>query len=205
MISTYSDYIRRYILRSKKESPPSPGEHHFVAAYLVPKLFEIAQKVPDYINPDGTKSIMGDVVYYQDEKHRLGLEVKLGVIRLTRREFNEWIVGGERSRWPEVFVGVGKLGVAISPWLEFRAAYIKSVVAKDKDWVPREIGAGYGPQKSVDELMPYLGENCCCWLAPQGQEQECEALFLAKLRGHVEAYLSCMDIPSAASDGSIGG
>ena len=35
---------------------------------------------------------MGDVVYYRDEEHHLGLEVKRGTIRLTSREFNEWIV-----------------------------------------------------------------------------------------------------------------
>ncbi|WP_143434317.1 hypothetical protein [Hydrogenophaga sp. H7] len=189
MVPTYSEYIQRYVVRHKKGVRPPPGEHHFVAAYLVPKLFEISRRVPDYINPDGTKSIIGDVVYYQDEEHHLGLEVKLGTIRLTKREFNEWIVGGERARWPEVFVGVGKSGIAISSWLEFRVAYIKSVVTKDNDWVPREIGTGYGPQKSVDELMPHLGEECRFKPAPQGQEQEYEARFLAVLRGHIEALI----------------
>ena len=92
MIPTYTDYINRYILKNGLGDNKSPGEHHFVAAYLVPKLFVINQLVPDYINPDGTKSITGDIVYFKNGSYRLGIEVKYGTIRLTKNEFNIWIV-----------------------------------------------------------------------------------------------------------------
>ena len=75
MILSYSEYIRLYIHRLNKSSPPAPGEHHFVSAYLVPKLYSINGKVPDYINPDGTKSILGYVVYYQDGQHHFGIHL----------------------------------------------------------------------------------------------------------------------------------
>ena len=52
MVPSYCDYIRDYVHSKGSSSLPTPGEHHFVSAYLVPKLFAINGKVPDYINPD---------------------------------------------------------------------------------------------------------------------------------------------------------
>ena len=63
----------------------------------MPKLYEINGIAPDYINPDGTKAIIIDVVYYRDEKHHFEIEVKLGTVRLTRREFNDWIVNEDQG------------------------------------------------------------------------------------------------------------
>ena len=88
MISTYTNYIDRYMINSGLNGATSPGEHHFVSAYLIPKLFAINGIVPDYINPDGTKKIIGDVVYFRDGAHHFGIEVKFQTIRLTKNEFN---------------------------------------------------------------------------------------------------------------------
>ena len=62
MIKGYCDYITRYIKDRKRTGFPTPGEHHFVSTYLVPKLFQLTAVIPDYVNPDGTKAILGDVV-----------------------------------------------------------------------------------------------------------------------------------------------
>ncbi len=40
---------------------PTPGEHHFCSIYLLNKF----NRLPDYINPDGTKCITGDIVFCQ--------------------------------------------------------------------------------------------------------------------------------------------
>ncbi|MBK9595448.1 MAG: hypothetical protein IPO57_08850 [Rhodocyclales bacterium] len=102
MLNTYSEYIDRYLSKSGLSKRPCPGEHHFVSAYLVPRLFKLNQRVPDYINPDGTKGIIGDIVYYKDHEHQFGIEAKLSTIRLTRGEFNEWVVTTDPSRWPHI-------------------------------------------------------------------------------------------------------
>lgn len=156
MLSSYSAYIDRYLCDREKGSPPIPGEHHFVSAYLVPKLFKINGKVPDYINPDGTKSILGDVVYYQNGIHHYGIEVKLGTIRLTKHEFNTWIVDHVPTKWPHLFVGVGNTGIVLATWSDFRKAYVAAVQAKDKEWSPKRIPSGYGPMKRIDVLLSHL-------------------------------------------------
>ena len=114
MITTYTDYINRFILNKGSNGVKSPGEHHFVAAYLVPKLFGINQLVPDYINPDGTKGIMGDIVYFKNGNHHLGIEVKFETICLTKNEFNSWIVNEDTSQHPEIFIGIGTSGIIVS-------------------------------------------------------------------------------------------
>jgi hypothetical protein len=130
-----------------------PGEHHFVAVYLIPKLFQLNGIVPDYVNPDGTKGLIGDVIYYKDGAHRCGVEVKLGTIRLTKNEFNKWIVGNDKKYWPNVFLGVGSAGLVLLTWPEFRTRYLQSVRATNPSWTPAVISDGYGPVKSVNALL----------------------------------------------------
>lgn len=158
MIPTYSDYIREYTSRLRSPGYPLPGEHHFVAAYLVPRLVEKFGVVPDYINPDGTKAVLGDVVYYRDKAHHFGIEVKCGVVRLTRNEFNSWIVATQRQRWPNVFVGVCNTGMICGTWSAFRDSYIATVrrFKKDEAWRPEEIAGGYGPMPQVKLLTKVL-------------------------------------------------
>ena len=153
MIATYSEYITRYISRSGLNGNRLPGEHHFVATYLVPKLFQLNGKVPDYVNPDGTKGLIGDVIYYEGGAHRCGVEVKLGTVRLTKNEFNKWIVGKDKKYWPNVFLGVGSNGILLLTWPEFRARYRDSVKARNPSWSPVALDDGYGPFKTVNALM----------------------------------------------------
>jgi len=184
MIPSYSYYIENFVRGRGKQNPPAPGEHHFVAAYLVPKLYSIEAAVPDFINPDGTKAILGDVVYYKDGKHHFGIEAKLGTIRLTKREFNKWIVAVNGDFWPNLFIGVGKNGIAIAAWDDFRRGYIAAVQAKDSDWSPVEIDGGYGPMKSVDLLRSHLPP--AAWFPFAGQNnddaKELDARFTDALR-----------------------
>ncbi len=187
MVPTYSEYIQRYVRRRAPGMPPTPGEHHFVAAYLVPRMYEITGSLPDYINPDGTKAILGDVVYYKDGQHHFGMEVKLGTVRLTKREMNEWIVSEDESLWPCVFVGVGSTGVAVSDWRGFRSAYLQSVRQKAPGWNPVRIDAGYGPQKSVDELVPYFAREAWFPLSVGLAATQYEADLVAAMRSHIEA------------------
>ena len=156
MLNTYSEYIDRYLSKSGLSKRPCPGEHHFVSAYLVPRLFELNQRVPDYINPDGTKGIIGDIVYYKDHEHQFGIEAKLGTIRLTKGEFNEWVVNTDTSRWTHTFIGIGTAGIGLCSWAEFRTAYIAAVAENNNGWVPSSLSEGYGPMKSVNTLLPKL-------------------------------------------------
>jgi len=183
MITTYTDYINRFILNKGSNGVKSPGEHHFVAAYLVPKLFGINQLVPDYINPDGTKGIMGDIVYFKNGNHHLGIEVKFETIRLTKSEFNSWIVNEDTSQHPEIFIGIGTSGIIILSWHEFRKAYISSVGIA----IPQPINKGYGPRKAVNVLF-HQGEGKKGYLPKGGSESEAqkyESDFLQLLRNTV--------------------
>lgn len=159
MIHTYSEYIARYIARSGLSGVRTPGEHHFVGVYLVPKLFRLNRLVPDYVNPDGTKRLLGDVIYFKDGSHRCGIEVKLGTIRLTKNEFNNWIVGTDRRCWPNVFLGVGSAGLMLLPWTEFRRRYVASI--NNARRALQKIDSGYGPMKSVNALLPPRLEKGC--------------------------------------------
>ena len=66
-----------------------PGEHHFVAVYLLPYF----HKIPDYVNPDGTKSFCGDIGFYNNSK-LFSIEVKIGKRSFTfsKNENNNWLV-----------------------------------------------------------------------------------------------------------------
>ncbi|EGQ9294265.1 hypothetical protein ACSI5G_004316 [Vibrio vulnificus] len=163
MLNNYSDYIDFYLSSEGLKNRPCPGEHHFVSTYLLPRLFEINKRVPDYINPDGTKNVIGDVVYYEDHEHQFGIEVKLGTIRLTMGEFNKWIVRTDKSDWPHTFIAIGTKGIALCSWELFRNAYISAVKYQKKNpsWEPEEIDKGYGPQKSVNELLAFLPNANC--------------------------------------------
>ena len=186
MVPSYSEYIRRYIDRRTTTSPPCPGEHHFVATYLLPKLYELNTVVPDYVNPDGTKSVIGDIVYYRDDRHYFGIEVKLGTVRLTKREFNEWIVRNDPTRWPNLFLGVGRKGVVLAPWSDFRSSYVSPVKEKKIGWTATEISDGYGPMKAVDELEEHVPEDQWFPLAELPATAASELLFTTALRCRIK-------------------
>ena len=151
MITSYKEYIGRYLLPSGLNGEKSPGEHHFVATYLVPKLFSINQTVPDYINPDGTKQKIGDIVYFKEGKHHFGIEVKIETIRLTKNEFNSWIVNENTIDHPDIFIGIDTAGIIILPWGEFRNAYLSSVGISEPQPIVKK--NEYGPLKRINKLF----------------------------------------------------
>jgi hypothetical protein len=143
----------KYILQaSVRGKADVPGEHHFVALYLFPRLAEFSfLGIPHYINPDGMKGGAGDVIYYSysPEKSicyiptpRLRIEVKLENardkwIQLTRLQYYQWIKQewrpedkgkpgrAERPDQPDLFLGVSRHGLALLPWVTFRDIYMK--------------------------------------------------------------------------------
>jgi hypothetical protein len=168
LIPTYCDYINKYVLQAAKRGKSEvPGEHHFVALYLVPRLSLFSfLGVPHYVNPDGMKAIAGDVVYfsYAPQKDvcyiptpRLKIEVKLEnpidrSIQLTRTQYYHWIkqvrtpeeqgklVLGERPDQPEqpdLFVGISQHGIVILPWGTFRDTFIKEVYSTGLPDLPK--------------------------------------------------------------------
>jgi len=174
MIDTYSNYINRYILKKGLDGAKSPGEHHFVSAYLIPKLFAINKLVPDYINPDGTKEIIGDVVYFNNGSHHFGIEVKYETIRLTKNEYNAWIVSKKTSLHPKTFIGIGSNGIIVLPWHEFRKDYLTSV----KITVPKKINSGYGPQKSINVMFDNNKNGYLPYSKNKGKENEAKFIKL---------------------------
>ena len=159
-----------------------------MCAYLVPKLFALNGLVPDYINPDGTKSILGDVVYYKNNKHHFGIEIKLESISLTKREFNEWIAAPKQSDWPNLFIGVNKKGLLLSTWATFRSAYINSVRSKNPMWEATPIDERYGPAKKVEQLALHMpAESVFPVGANSAQAIAMEEKFTFELRHRIEA------------------
>jgi hypothetical protein len=96
--------------------------------------------------------LIGDVIYFKDGAHHYGIEVKLGTVRLTKEEFNSWIVAELENKHPNVFIGVGTAGLLVLTWKEFRKLYVQAVRARKPSWEPERIDGGYGPSKSVDVL-----------------------------------------------------
>ena len=88
MISTYHEYIERFIIAFKNQRLSFPGEHHFVAAYLAPKIYRLTGIVPSYINPDGTKRLGGDLLY---DIPPVSIEVKFQRIVFTKSQWGAWI------------------------------------------------------------------------------------------------------------------
>ncbi len=87
---TILEYKQKYF----DDNACPPGEHHFVAVYLLEKF----NFIPDYINPDGEKNIPGDIVFCNKEKDKIiSFEVKVTKknkksFTFTAKQFNEWFV-----------------------------------------------------------------------------------------------------------------
>ncbi|GEM_PF-4296981 len=81
-----------------------PGEHHFVAVYLLSKIKEI----PDYVNPDGMKgSLQGDIGF---GNNTFSIEVKLGKknsmssISFTASQYEKWFIKSEDKDIPNYLI-----------------------------------------------------------------------------------------------------
>jgi len=162
MIPSYSAYISRYLLPRKERRQPNPGEQHFVAISLLPRLFALHGIVPDYVNPDGGKAVLGDVVYYRDYAHHFGIEIKIEKLLFTVGEFNNGIVSQNRNRRPDRFLGVHRLGIVLLSWSEFRKLYFKTVRkvcgAKAVKTLTTGIEKDYGPAPSIGSLWTFVPE-----------------------------------------------
>lgn len=84
-----------------------PGEHHFVAVYLLNKINEI----PDYVNPDGMKgSLSGDIGFKRGENLLFSIEVKLGKknnkssISFTASQYEKWFIKSEDNDIPNYLI-----------------------------------------------------------------------------------------------------
>lgn len=155
MIKNYSEYISKYILKFKLKNTKGkvslPGEHHFVSVYLLDRLIQITGRIPDYVNPDGAKHIPGgDLVWYNDnDEYEFGIEVKFKNAKLTRKEFDEWLVGNENK--PKLFIGISKKGIILLKWDDFIKVYKKAVEYKKNNF-PTKSNEDV-PSCSIDDLF----------------------------------------------------
>jgi hypothetical protein len=139
-IPTYCEYINKYILQAEKCKPCQeekrklsyvPGEHHFVAVYLLPRLIDILG-IPHFVNPV-EKGFAEDVVYCSYPSGnppipRLRIEVKWANMNkedsfdLTLPQRRSICKEDENDK-PDLFVGVSRYGVVIMPWNTFGKIY----------------------------------------------------------------------------------
>jgi hypothetical protein len=192
MISTYCDYINKYVLQPHRRAKGDvPGEHHFVSVYLLPRLSRFPfLPVPHYVNPDGQKFVTGDVVYYNYEaekvccykpSHLLSIEVKLenphdGWIKLTRNQYYCWI----RKECPpdqeikivdvpDCFIAVSAHGIAVMPWEQFRPLFISTVYSDGLRELPKKKGR---PTNTKPFRMSGLQWNTSCFCFPYSAAKE---------------------------------
>ena len=92
----------------------------------------------------------------------------------------------DSSRWPSTFIGIGTTGIGVCSWAEFRAAYIESVVKKDKSWNPSRITKGYGPMRSVNTFFSKLPSGKFFRKGVDKEESDkLEASFIQALRSEI--------------------
>lgn len=105
----YSEYVSEYWNYNA-------GEHHLVALFIIPVLQKVLGKLPIYVNPDGMKSIQGDIVY-ACSKANFSIEVKLKKLCLTKvqcsPEYN-----------PDILLYFDFMKIGIANWKEFQNEYI---------------------------------------------------------------------------------
>lgn len=179
MIPTYSDYIENYILH-----PPEgcPGEHHFVATYLLPRLSRIRNSVPDFVNPDGMKRRIGDIIYYNNREPELAIEVKFQYVKLTTAQYNTWIVDTDRNQYPDVFIGIGSQGMCLLSWVDFRSQYLLMKEIQR----PQRIEDGYGSQLAVNSIVTRLSPNQFDLQITTQSKQQYETIFFDRLGDMIE-------------------
>lgn len=121
---------------------PTPGEHHFCSIYLLNKF----NRLPDYINPDGTKCVTGDIVFCQrsgpaistqktsiknkklaletyglNNSSKFSIEVKYEKIKFTKEQYNTWFV--EDSLKPDFLIALTNNYLFIIEWNLFANIY----------------------------------------------------------------------------------
>ncbi len=130
-----------------------PGEHHFVAVYLLGKF----KKIPDYINPDGTKGVCGDIVFGRKNSNRFfSVEVKIGRTSFcfSKNETNSWFVK-KNGPFPNYLIALTRNRLFIIKWDKFSELFIKLVN-------PQLIDDPHGKSKSISEgdlLTEFAGDS----------------------------------------------
>ncbi len=130
----YSEYVRDYWNYDA-------GEHHLVAIFIVPALQNTLGDLPIYVNPDGMKSIQGDIVY-ACTKRNFTIEVKLRKLCLTK-------VQCLPDYKPDVLLYFDYNKIGIADWNEFQNEYISKMEklrAKGRKYDK------YGPTVNANEL-----------------------------------------------------
>ncbi|MBO7612397.1 MAG: hypothetical protein J6S81_01065, partial [Treponema sp.] len=80
-----------------------PGEHHFVAVYLLSKF----NRIPDYLNPDGMKDKCGDIVF-ENKTKQFSIEVKIGKTSFcfSKNETNSWFTDDKTEPFPNYLIAL---------------------------------------------------------------------------------------------------
>ena len=119
-----------------------PGEHHFCSIYLLNKF----HRFPDYINPDGTKNVSGDIIFCKrsgptistqkikilnkklarniyglNQNARFSIEVKYLQIKFTKDQYNTWFVKGIEK--PDFIIALTNNYFFIIEWNIFSKIY----------------------------------------------------------------------------------
>ncbi|MBQ6028885.1 MAG: hypothetical protein IJL24_05080, partial [Treponema sp.] len=138
-----------------------PGEHHFVAIYLLSKF----NRIPDYINPDGTKGICGDIVFENKEK-TFSIEVKIGKtsFSFSKNETNSWFIN-KKPPFPNYLIALTKNYLFIIKWKKFSDTFIG---LKE----PKRIESKSGNSKKISEKELLMTCNKEAFkIEPKGEEK----------------------------------
>ena len=133
---TIQQYKKQYFDNKK----PIPGEHHFVAVYLL----QYFKQIPDYVNPDGTKNFCGDIGFYK-KSELFSIEVKLGKksFNFSKNENNNWFVY-QTHPLPNYLIALTSNYLFIVEWKIFSKIF---VYLRD----PKLITDGYKNSQSISE------------------------------------------------------
>ena len=162
------EYKRNYF----NNITPLPGEHHFVAVYLLPYF----TKIPDYVNPDGTKNFCGDIGFNRSSK-LFSLEVKLGKksFKFSKNENNNWFVKKSELK-PDYLIALTSNYLFIIEWDTFSKIFIK----RNK---PEMITDNHKNSKSisetalVEELKKENKNKCIFCLSEKNIEEKIKIRF----------------------------
>lgn len=159
-----SEYKRFYFDTSKK----IPGEHHFVAVYLLNKF----NRIPDYLNPDGTKGICGDIVFTDKcNKKSFSIEVKLGKTSFcfSKKENNSWFID-KTEPVPNYLIALTQNRLFIIKWHLFSDFFIK---LKN----PRKIESKSGNSLRISEMDLLAEFKKCSFEIDSAREEDINESF----------------------------
>lgn len=133
-----------------------PGEHHFVAVYLLSKF----QRIPDYVNPDGTKgSLSGDIGFGNST---FSIEVKLGKknsmssISFTASQYEKWFIKSEDNDIPNYLIVLLKNSFFIIKFPLFVEKYKGIYKSEIKEFKNKT-----GKKKNGPNFNEYYIQACC--------------------------------------------